>query len=69
MIENLGILYDEGILMERPRDRDKYELVKGDIYVIAPECKWIGLGWDASRGGDDIDVMHQLLHLMKRHHI
>ena len=43
MIENLNILYDEGILMERPRDRDKkYELVKGDIYVIDPEIVYEG---------------------------
>ena len=51
MIENLNILYDEGILMERPRDRDKkYELVKGDIYVIDPEIVSVkvGLGWDAT---------------------
>ena len=53
MIENLNILYDEGILMERPRDRDKkYELVKGDIYVIDPKLVHVtvGLGWDASQG-------------------
>ena len=59
MVEKLNILYDEGILMERPRDRDKkYELVKGDIYVIDPEIVNIrvGLGWDASQGGRKVDV-------------
>jgi len=59
MVEKLNILYDEGILMERPRDRNqKYDLAKGDIYVIDPEIDQVtvGLGWDASSNGRSIDV-------------
>jgi len=60
LTENLNILYDEAIVMERPRDRNqKYDLVKGDVYVIDPQISNIavGLGWDAAQGGQqDIDV-------------
>lgn len=58
MVENLGLLYEEGILCERPKDRNtKYDLVN-DMYVISPEIRTlkVGLGWDARSSGDSIDV-------------
>eukprot|EP01083_Nonionella_stella_P000240 742_1 len=59
LVDNLGLLYDEGILMERPRDRNqKYELEKGDLYVIDPAIVSlsVGLGWDPDAGGIDVDA-------------
>ncbi len=57
--ENLTLIYEEGILCERPNDRKtKYDLAKGDLYVIDPAIKQlqVGLGWDAASRGGDIDV-------------
>ena len=59
MIEKLNIVYDEGIVMDRPRDRNiKYDLKKGDVYVIDPDIRQIkvGLGWDPAGAGRSIDV-------------
>lgn len=61
LLESLGLVYEEGILMERPSDRNQmYNLEKGDSYVIDPEIKkvTVGLGWDEARSakGDSIDV-------------
>eukprot|EP01084_Bolivina_argentea_P298225 513896_1 len=59
LVENLNIIYDEGILMERPADRhQKYELTKGDTYVIDPELRtvFVGLGWDSDRERIDVDA-------------
>ena len=57
--ENMTLLYYEGILCERPADRKKkYDLTKGDLYVIDPAIQRlkVGLGWDEARGGQNIDV-------------
>ena len=66
--ENLTLLYDEGILCERPKDRkQKYDLTKGDLYVIDPAIQQlkVGLGWDASSSGQDIDVDASVIILNK----
>lgn len=67
--ENLTLLYDEGILCERPNDRKKkYDLTKGDLYVIDPAIQQlkVGLGWDASSRGKDIDVDASVIILNKQ---
>eukprot|EP01083_Nonionella_stella_P026701 73563_1 len=60
LLKNLNLLYDDAILMERPRDRNqKYDLKKGDLYVVHPNIVnlSVGLGWDSSSRSDvDIDV-------------